>query len=48
MPEKLGGSIAKSIMPRTLDDLRAWIRQNLTLNLPAELELLEAVASRKC
>jgi diguanylate cyclase (GGDEF)-like protein len=30
-------------MPRTLDDLRAWIRKNLTLNLPAELELLEAV-----
>ena len=43
MTQKSGVPIAKQQMPRTLDDLRAWIRQHLNLNGPIELELLEAV-----
>ena len=43
MTQKSGVPIAKQKMPRTLDELRAWIRQHLTLNMPIELELLEAV-----
>ena len=30
-------------MPRSLDELRDWVRQNLGLDLPRELDLLDAV-----
>jgi len=43
MTETSGAPSAKPTMPRSLDDLRAWIRQNLNLSVPIELELLEAV-----
>jgi diguanylate cyclase (GGDEF)-like protein len=34
---------AKLFMPRTLEDLRDWVRQQLNLDLQAETDLLEAV-----
>jgi diguanylate cyclase (GGDEF)-like protein len=43
MPQKPGVTTAKLKMPRTLDDLRDWIRQNLRLDLQAELDLVEAI-----
>jgi diguanylate cyclase (GGDEF)-like protein len=43
MPQKSGASAANLKMPRTLDDLRDWVRQHLNLDLPTELDLLEAV-----
>jgi diguanylate cyclase (GGDEF)-like protein len=43
MPHKPGVTTAKLKMPRTLDDLRDWIRQNLRLDLQAELDLVEAI-----
>jgi len=43
MPQKQGVSSAKPKMPRSLDDLRGWIRQNLRLDIQAELDLVEAI-----
>ena len=43
MPQKPGVTTAKLKMPRTLDDLRDWIRQTLRLDLQAELDLVEAI-----
>jgi diguanylate cyclase (GGDEF)-like protein len=43
MPQQRGVATAKLKMPRTLDELRDWIRQHLSLDLPTELELLEVV-----
>jgi diguanylate cyclase (GGDEF)-like protein len=43
MPQKQGVTPAKPKMPRSLDDLRGWIRQNLRLDLQAELDLVEAI-----
>jgi diguanylate cyclase (GGDEF)-like protein len=38
------GSPATNLkMPRTLDELRDWVRQHLDLDVPRELDLLEAV-----
>ena len=36
-------SVAKLSMPRTLDDLREWVRSNLKLDLQAETQLFEAI-----
>jgi diguanylate cyclase (GGDEF)-like protein len=44
MPAKHGASKLVNLkMPRTLDDLRDWIRQRLTLDIQTELDLLEAI-----
>jgi diguanylate cyclase (GGDEF)-like protein len=39
----MSGSITKLSMPRTLDDLREWVRLNLKLDLEGESQLLQAV-----
>jgi len=36
-------SVSKLSMPRTLDDLREWVRLNLKLDLQGELQLIEAI-----
>jgi len=43
MPQKLGLSAARVTMPRTLEDLREWVRQHLALDLQRESELFEAI-----
>lgn len=43
MPQKSSSPVIKLKMPRTLDELRDWVRQNLDLDLPRELDLLDAV-----
>ena len=44
MPPRPGSpKIVKLKMPRTLDDLRDWIRTRLSLDLQTELDLLEAI-----
>jgi diguanylate cyclase (GGDEF)-like protein len=43
MPPRQGVTTAKLKMPRSLDELRDWIRGNLHLDLPLEVELLAAV-----
>ncbi len=45
MPQKTGVTILNSNMPRTLDELRDWIRANLNIDLQVELDLLSAVDS---
>ena len=35
--------VVNSKMPRTLDDLRDWIRQRLALDLQTELDLVTAI-----
>jgi diguanylate cyclase (GGDEF)-like protein len=43
MPAEMSASIARLSMPRTLDDLREWVRQNLKLDLQGESQLFEAI-----
>jgi len=44
MPQRHGSpAIGRLTMPRTLDELRDWVRQNLRLDGPQELDLLTAV-----
>ena len=43
MPEEMTIRLAKLSMPRTLDDLRDWVRQNLKIDLLAEMQLFEAI-----
>jgi diguanylate cyclase (GGDEF)-like protein len=43
MPQRRGAFTANLKMPRTLDELRDWIRQHLKLDVPTELDLLEVV-----
>ena len=42
MPKELIVPIQPS-MPRTLDDLREWVRLNLKLDLEGESQLFEAI-----
>jgi diguanylate cyclase (GGDEF)-like protein len=43
MPQKTGVTTAKLPMPRTLDELRDWVRQRLNLDLQSETELFDAL-----
>jgi diguanylate cyclase (GGDEF)-like protein len=43
MSQKTGVTTAKSNMPRTLEDLRDWVRLRLSLDLQTESELFEAI-----
>jgi diguanylate cyclase (GGDEF)-like protein len=43
MPEEMTVPIAQLSMPRTLDDLREWVRLNLKLDLLGESQLIEVV-----
>ena len=43
MPEELTAATAQLFMPRTLDDLREWVRLNLKLDLQAESQLFEVI-----
>jgi diguanylate cyclase (GGDEF)-like protein len=43
MPQKTGVTTAKRPMPRTLDELRDWVRQRLNLDLQGETELFDAL-----
>jgi diguanylate cyclase (GGDEF)-like protein len=43
MPEEMRVPAAKLYMPRTLEDLREWVRQNLKLDLQGETQLCETM-----
>ena len=43
MPEEMRVPAATPYMPRTLDELREWVRQNLKLDLQGEARLFEIV-----
>jgi diguanylate cyclase (GGDEF)-like protein len=43
MPQEMTSLNATLSMPRTLDDLRDWVRQNLKLDLEGEAQLFEAL-----
>jgi diguanylate cyclase (GGDEF)-like protein len=43
MPPEITAAPAKVSMPRTLDDLREWIRSNLKLDLQGETQLFEVI-----
>jgi diguanylate cyclase (GGDEF)-like protein len=43
MPAEMSDPVARLSMPRTLDDLRDWIRTNLKLDLVGESQLVEAI-----
>jgi diguanylate cyclase (GGDEF)-like protein len=43
MSQREGATHAKPNLPRSLDELREWIRQNLRIDLQSELDLLEAM-----
>src|SRR5262245_28017066 len=43
MPQKDSVTTAKSFMPRTLNELRDWVRQRLNLDLQGESELFDAI-----
>ena len=43
VPDEMSVSVPKLSMPRTLDDLREWVRLNLKLDLQGESQLFEAI-----
>jgi diguanylate cyclase (GGDEF)-like protein len=43
MPQKSGLTAISSTMPRSLDDLRDWVRLRLNLDLQTEAELFQAI-----